>query len=198
MTLPHSLIPYHIIHEILNFLPLSSLVKIKTTSIHFNKYFNKRINKQIIYFNKIVFKNSNSQLFPIYTPIKSKLPNKFAPNFHIIYNILKKHNQLQNNNKIIQHYRLISPTTLYQHTLPRYSTLSGVCPFIKIPTAMGFYKLISAYPLTENPEFFVIDILGGTSSRDRAYNMNIYYTKTLTSYKRILTFHEMFNRYLLM
>ena len=189
MSLINSLLPYYVIYEILDFLPLESVSHIKTVSHSMSSYFQTRLYNQINHFYKII----NNTNYPKPTNpinINSPLPGFFKPNAHIIYYLLIS---LERPNFF---FRMISPTTLHQHMLPRYSTLSGFIPFIKIPTAMGFYKLISIYPYTENPELFVVDSLGGMSSSDREFNIKLYYTKTHQTYKHPLTFQELFPKLL--
>lgn len=182
-------LPFHLIYKILDFLPLQTVSTIKTASQKTNTYFQSRLYKQINYFHQ---KLHTSKLPKSFSSIKiiSPLPLHFVPNVHIIYHLLHQFE------RPTHFFRMISPTTLYQHLLPRYTTLSGVVPFIKVPTAMGFYKLISIYPYTENPEMFVVDYIGGMSSRDREFNIQLYYTKTLNSYKKPLTFEELFPKLL--
>lgn len=197
MSITNSLfIPEHIVTFILEYADLTTISQIKSASKYINKYFNSRFLETYNRFHTIVYNRPHSpplsQSSPLLSSlnIKSPLPSYLKPNIHIIYDLLK------NFEKPASFFRMISPLTLYQHKLPRYSTLSGMVPFIKIPTAMGFYKLISVYPYTENPELFVIDNLGGMSSKDREFNVKLYYTKTFNAYDHKYTFEELFQKLL--
>lgn len=203
MSDTNSLLPLDTIYLVLDYLTLTNLSKIKSSSKIINYYFKNRLRTKYNNFYNIVNNQSENikpkqtiqptlpitnfcQTYSQFPLIISPLPTKFKPNIHIIYHILKK---LERPNNF---FRMISPTTFYQHLLPRYSTMSGMIPFIKIPTAMGFYKLISVYPFTSEPEFFVSDSLGGMCTRDREFNLKHYYTRTLQSYQKPMTFTQMF------
>lgn len=194
------ILPLDIITTIFDYLNLAILAKIKPTSHYINEYYQKRLYQKYSQFHTLLFNKPitppsiASSTPPSIAPPVSPLPCHFSPNIHIIYSLLHKLNKLNKLNK--QHtsipiFYLISPTTLYHHLLPRYTTFSGFVPFIKIPTAMGFYKLISVYPYTEDPEMFVVETLGGITSRDREHNMNVYYTRSFETYKYPLTFQQL-------
>lgn len=182
-------IPNELILFILEYISLPQLSKyVKTLSKNYYTYFQSRLYKTIKNYHNIIYSQQNQQnQQSIPSVIVTPLPSVYSANIHIIYYLLRQLQTYRQTN-----FRMISPTTFYQHLLPRYSTLSGLIPFIKIPTAMGFYRLVSIYPYTEEPEFFVIDNLGGMTTQDREYNINNYYTKPLDAYKHPLTFPELF------
>ncbi len=188
------ILPLDIITSIFDYLNLAILAKIQPTSRYINEYYKKRLYQKYSYFHTLLFnKPSAPSIAPSIALSVSQLPQHFSPNIHIIYSLLHKFNKCNTTpyQDTCPYFYLITSTTLYHHILPRYTTFSGFVPFINIPTALGFYKLISVYPYTEDPEMFVMETMGGITSRDREYNTNIYYTRAFESYKHPLTFQQL-------
>ena len=134
-------LPLDIIYYIFEFLPLTTFASIKTTSKRTNKNFNQKLKKTYEKFHNKLFTNKPTKQI-LFT---SKLPQRFSPTTHMIYEILKRFERAD------LYIILLSPTSLHHHHLiTRHTTFSGQIPILKIPTAM---ECIQNFRLLKVPFF---------------------------------------------